>query len=105
MPVGRRPQRNTLVDDLAQYERTGTEDDFRHRMKMNALAFLATALLALIGLWIANRIAGMVEIQDCVMSGRHNCVPIDAGPRRSQWVPAPMQVGSSGNVERDRSES
>jgi hypothetical protein len=61
--------------------------------------------LAFIGLWIANRIAGMVEIQDCVMSGRHNCVRIDAGPRQSQSVPTPMRVGSSGNVERDRSQS
>lgn len=105
VPTGRTPQRNPLVDDLAKYERTPAEDDFRHRMKVNALAFLTTVLLAFIGLWIANRIAGMVEIQDCVLSGRHNCVRIDAGPKSSQWVPTPTRIGLSGNVERDRSQS
>jgi hypothetical protein len=44
---------------------------------MNALAFLATVVLALAGLWLAITIADMVRVQECFMTGRRTCAPID----------------------------
>jgi len=35
-------------------------------------------LLVLIGLLLVHVLRNMSQIQDCVMSGRSNCVPIDS---------------------------
>jgi hypothetical protein len=63
----------TPVDDLAKYERTKGEDDYRHRMTMNALALLITAVLVTVGIWLAISIADMRKNQDCYLQGRRNC--------------------------------
>jgi hypothetical protein len=66
------------VRDLAQYEsENGHEDNYRHRMMVNVAALLVTAGLALAGVWLALQIADMRKNQDCVLSGRRNCMPID----------------------------
>jgi len=39
-----------------------------------------TLLLVLVGVWLAERIADMRKTQDCFLSGRRNCTPIDAPP-------------------------
>jgi hypothetical protein len=67
-------------DELARYERTEDADDYRHRMTMNALAFGATILLIVIGIWIADTVSTMQKNQDCYLSGRRNCTPIDVPP-------------------------
>ena len=66
------------VDDLAKYERAEPErdDDYRHRMRMNALAALLVLLLIGAGLWIADTMARMRKDQDCVLSGRRGCTPV-----------------------------
>jgi len=71
------------VEDIDKYERDG-EDDYRHRMIMNVVGFLACALLVAAGLWIANAIAEMRKTQDCILSGRRNCVPIET-PSKLRW--------------------
>jgi hypothetical protein len=63
----------TPVDDLARYERTKGEDDYRHRMAMNALALLVTAVLVTVGIWLAVSIADMRKNQDCYLQGGRNC--------------------------------
>ena len=68
------------VADLAKYERDAgnqDNDDYRHRMMVNAGAFLF--VLALIGaaLWLADTMAQMRRDQDCVMSGRRGCTPVE----------------------------
>ncbi|MEA2990161.1 MAG: hypothetical protein QOG83_2872 [Alphaproteobacteria bacterium] len=68
------------LDDLAKYERVEGEDDYRHRMKMNLLALAVTVLLVITGVWLAEKIAEMRKNQDCFLSGRRNCTPIDAPP-------------------------
>ena len=78
-PVGKIPQRNPPIDDLAKFERSDGEDDYRHRMRMNALAIVAAILLVFAGVWLAIRISEMVAVQDCVLSGQRNCAPIEAG--------------------------
>lgn len=87
-----RPRGSTLVrnvppapvPDLEKYERTPEEpDDFRHRMLMNGLGLAVTVVLIVAGLWIAEVMAHMRKDQDCVLTGRRGCTPIDApGPAR-----------------------
>jgi hypothetical protein len=69
-----------LVRDLAKYERAEAGDDYRHRMKMNVLGLVATVLLIVAGIWIVDKIAEMRKNQDCFLSGRRNCTPIEAPP-------------------------
>ena len=42
------------VQDLEKFERTEGEDDYRHRMMMNAMAAGVIILLIAGGIWIAN---------------------------------------------------
>jgi hypothetical protein len=88
-PEGRvlpfRPRGSTLarttrpaVPDLQKFERQADEpDDFRHRMVMNGLALAVTIVLIVGGLWIAEVMAHIRKDQDCVLSGRTNCTPVD----------------------------
>ena len=69
------PPRPSPVDDLERYERTGGEDDYRHRMIMNGLGALVLIVLVGGGIWIADTMAQMRKNQDCVLSGRRNCNP------------------------------
>ncbi len=65
------------VEDLTKYERDEGADDYRHRMVMNAVAFVFVAALIAAGLWLADTMAEMRKNQDCVLSGRRNCAPIE----------------------------
>jgi hypothetical protein len=50
--------------------------------RRGALAGLAIAVVLLVvGLWLARELHSASRIQDCVMSGRSNCEPIDAPSR------------------------
>ncbi|MBI3436834.1 MAG: hypothetical protein HY056_17420 [Proteobacteria bacterium] len=53
------------------------EDDYRHRMMLNMAVAAAIVLLIAIGLWIADTMAVMRKNQDCVLSGRRGCAPIE----------------------------
>jgi hypothetical protein len=66
----------TPVEDLSQYEHSGEADDYRHRMIINAFAFVATVLLILIGVWLADRMAELRRNDECLLSGRRNCSAI-----------------------------
>jgi len=70
------------VDDLAKYSRHAEPDDYRHRMMVNALAFLFVACLIGAGLWIAESMAELRHKEDCVLSGRVNCAPITVDKAR-----------------------
>jgi hypothetical protein len=66
------------VEGLAKFEGGGEQDDnYRHRMMVNLAALLFTVALAVAGVWLAIQIADMRKNQDCVLSGRRNCAPID----------------------------
>ena len=66
------------VEGLAKYEGGEADDDYRHRMKVNLAALAFTILLALAGVWLVLQLAEMRKKQDCVLSGRRNCAPIEA---------------------------
>jgi hypothetical protein len=65
------------VEGLAKYEGGEAEDDYRHRMLVNLAALAVTIVLAVAGGWLAIKIAEMRKNQDCVLSGRRNCAPVD----------------------------
>jgi hypothetical protein len=46
-----------LVPDLAKYECPESDDEYRHRMTVNAAAAAFTSVLILAGVWLANMIA------------------------------------------------
>lgn len=68
------------VADLTKFEATGEADDYRHRMIVNAAAFLFLALLIGGGLWLVDTMAKMQKDQNCVLSGRRGCTPVEVGP-------------------------
>jgi hypothetical protein len=65
------------VDDLARYEQADGDDSYRHRMLMNAIAFAITAMLIVSGVWLTSKILEIRNEQDCYLSGRRNCAPIE----------------------------
>jgi hypothetical protein len=66
------------IEPLAKYEGgEEQEDTYRHRMMVNLAALAVTVVLALAGVWLAMQIADMRKNQDCLLSGRRNCAPID----------------------------
>jgi len=70
------------VDDLTKFERGEDTDDYRHRMKVNVAAFVFVLALIGAGLWLAETMAELRKNEDCVLSGRHNCTPIEVSNRR-----------------------
>jgi hypothetical protein len=65
-------------DALAKYEGgEEQEDTYRHRMMVNLAALAFIIVLALAGMWLAMQIIQMRKNQDCILSGRRNCAPID----------------------------
>ena len=65
---------------MERFENSGEEDDYRHRMIVNIAAFCIAVLLVLAGVWLATTMAEMRKNQDCVLSGRRGCTPVDAPP-------------------------
>ena len=69
------------VNDLRKYE-ASRDDDFAHRMLMNLIAGAIVLVLVGCGLWLTDAMVKARKAQDCVLSGRTNCleisVPADA---------------------------
>jgi hypothetical protein len=79
----RLPSENpTPVEDLAKYERDESADDYRHRMIVNVVAFAFIVVLIGAGLWLADTMAQMRRNQDCVLSGRRGCTPVEVTKER-----------------------
>jgi hypothetical protein len=71
------------TDDLAKYERGENPDDYRHRMVVNVVAFAFVIALIAAGLWLADTMAAMRKNQDCVLSGRRGCTPVEV--TKDRW--------------------
>ena len=76
------PDNPAPVEDLAKYERGETPDDYRHRMIVNVVAFMFIVALIGVGLWLADTMARMRKDQDCVLSGRRGCTPVEVTKER-----------------------
>jgi len=70
------------VEDLTKYERGDGPDDYRHRMIVNVTAFVFVAGLIGAGIWLADTMATMRKNQDCVLSGRRGCTPVEVTKER-----------------------
>jgi hypothetical protein len=70
------------VEDLARYERSEGADDYRHRMMVNVAAFVFVIGLIGAGIWLADTMARMRKDQDCVLSGRRGCTPVEVSKDR-----------------------
>lgn len=77
------PQRSP-VKDLGKYEGNDGPDDYRHRMTMNLAGLAVVVFLVVAGVWIANTMAQMRKDQDCVLSGRRGCTPVEV-PAQPRW--------------------
>jgi hypothetical protein len=71
------------VEDLAKYERTAGSDDYRHRMIVNVAALIFVIALIGAGLWLADTMAELRKNQDCMLSGRRGCVPLEV--TKDRW--------------------
>ncbi len=69
---------------LQKYSQDDDEDDYRHRMVTNVAALGLLVLLIVAGIWIADTMASIRKNQDCVLSGRRGCTPVDAPPAQ-RW--------------------
>jgi hypothetical protein len=64
--------------DLSEYERSDdSEESYRHRMMVNLAALAVIVLLSIAGAWLTTQIAQLRKDQDCLLSGRRNCAPIE----------------------------
>jgi hypothetical protein len=52
------------------------DDDHRRRRLIHALGLAYCLILAVAGVWLANKFTEVKNIQDCVSSGRSHCIPI-----------------------------
>ena len=95
-----RDQMRSPVDDLKKYSRGPDDDNFRHRMMVNLLAFGVLAFIVFCGIWLANTMSEMRKNQDCVLSGRTNCAPIRCPSTRLE-PPSAVAGGEEGLVRSD----
>ncbi len=56
-PIGYSGPDFSPVPDLSKYESPESEDDYRHRMVVNAITLVFVSLLSLAGFWLVNAIA------------------------------------------------
>jgi hypothetical protein len=64
------------VNNLTKYSRSSEQDDYRHRMLINLLAFLVLSLLVCCGVWLTDNISPGAKVRDCALIGQTNCTPI-----------------------------
>jgi hypothetical protein len=57
------------------------EESERERMVTNVVVVVFLVALVGAGLWLANAMVDVRKTQDCVLSGRRNCAPIEVPDR------------------------
>jgi hypothetical protein len=75
-----REQARSPVPDLSRFHRQPDDEDYGHRMLMNVLAFAVLSVMIFFGVWIADNMTQRTQVQDCILLGRNNCVPIPVPP-------------------------
>jgi hypothetical protein len=76
-----REQARSPVPDLSRFHRLPEDDDYGHRMRINALAFAVLSVMVCFGVWIADNMTQRTKDQDCILLGRTNCAPIPVPPK------------------------
>jgi hypothetical protein len=57
------------------------DEDEEGRGRNRVLFLVFTAVLVILGIWLVNKLADMRNTQNCLESGRKNCVPITVPER------------------------
>lgn len=70
-------QRSDQAGGLEPEDDKQDDDDHRYRTLSNIIGVALIAVLIGTGVWLAHAIADMRKMQDCVLSGRRNCAPIE----------------------------
>jgi hypothetical protein len=50
-----------------------------------SLGLIVILLLAIAGVWLVRELRIESQIEDCLMQGRRNCVPIEVPPRNGDY--------------------
>jgi len=59
-----------------------SEQEEEARRTAALMGFVVVLLLAIAGILLVREIGRVTGIEDCLMAGRRNCMPIEAPPRR-----------------------
>jgi len=81
--VRARPPDPSPFESLSKYEHDQDQDDYRHRMTVNAVVFVFVVGLIGAAVWLADTMATMRKNQDCVLSGRRGCTPVEV--TKDRW--------------------
>lgn len=66
---------------MAQHSDRDDEDAARRTAAL--MGFIVILVLAIAAVFLVRELRSNANLEDCLMSGRHNCAPIDAPARRS----------------------
>jgi hypothetical protein len=58
-------------------EPAGSDDDDHGSPRRSLVGLIIAIVLVVGGYFLVQKLKAMSELQDCVMSGRSNCAPID----------------------------
>ena len=61
--------------------------DYRHRAKVNLIAGLGIAVLVLIAFATVKLFYDHEKMEDCINSGRRNCIDLNIPPRSGVIIP------------------
>jgi hypothetical protein len=60
----------------------GVRQDDEARRTAALMGFIVILVLAIAGVVLVRELAQNAKLEDCLMSGRRNCAPIEVPPRR-----------------------
>ena len=58
------------------------EDEADQRRSAALIGLIIILALAIAGVWLVRELREKSRLEDCLMSGRHNCAPIEVPLRR-----------------------
>jgi heme/copper-type cytochrome/quinol oxidase subunit 2 len=65
---------------MAQHRDRDDEDAARRTAAL--MGFIVILVLAIAAIFLVRELRSNANLEDCLMSGRHNCAPIEAPARR-----------------------
>jgi hypothetical protein len=65
----------------------GDDTDYRHRARVNVIAGVAIAVLVLIAIVTVKIFYDHEKLENCINSGRRNCIDLNIPPRSGVIIP------------------